>query len=78
MLPRGRQISRLAWIPRTIVPYVGAGGGVTSYEFRQSGDFVDFATENAAAGTFTIFTDSFKSEGWAHRRTRSAAPTSRY
>jgi hypothetical protein len=65
VLPRGRQISRLAWIPRTIVPYVGAGGGVTRYEFRQSGDFVDFATENVAAGTFTIFTDVFRSEGWA-------------
>src|SRR5688572_11641142 len=23
LLPRGKQISRLAWIPRTIVPYVG-------------------------------------------------------
>ena len=65
VLPRGRQISRLAWIPRTVVPYVGAGGGVTRYTFRQSGDFVDFATENRAAGTFTIFTDTFRSEGWA-------------
>ena len=65
VLPRGRQISRLAWIPRTLVPYVGAGGGVTRYSFRQSGDFVDFATENRAAGTFTIFTDTFRSDGWA-------------
>ena len=65
VLPRGRQISRLAWIPRSVVPYVGVGGGVTRYEFRQYGDFVDFATENPAAGTFTIFTDSFRSEGWA-------------
>jgi len=65
VLPRGRQISRLAWIPRTVVPYVGGGGGVTRYTFRQSGDFVDFATANPAAGTFTIFTDSFRSEGWA-------------
>jgi len=65
LLPRGRQISRLAWIPRTIVPYVGAGGGMTRYTFRQTGDFVDFATENRAAGTFRIFTDVFQSEGWA-------------
>jgi hypothetical protein len=65
VLPRGRQISRLAWIPRTIVPYVGGGGGATRYTFSQSGDFVDFATENRAAGTFTIFTDTFRSEGWA-------------
>ena len=65
LLPRGRQISRLAWIPRTFVPYVGAGAGMTRYSFRQSGDFVDFATENPAAGTFSIFTDVFQSEGWS-------------
>ena len=65
VLPRGRQISRLAYIPRRIVPYVGAGGGLTRYTFRQSGDFVDFATANAAAGTFSIFTDTFRSEGYA-------------
>jgi hypothetical protein len=65
LLPRGRQISRLAWIPRTFIPYVGAGGGVTRYELRQSGDFVDFATENRALGTFSIFTDTFRSAGWA-------------
>jgi hypothetical protein len=65
LLPRGRQISRLAWIPRTFVPYAGAGGGVTRYEFRQTGDFVDFATANPAAGTFRIFTDAFRSDGWA-------------
>ena len=33
--------------------------------FRQTGDFVDFATENRVLGTFTIFTDTFRSEGWA-------------
>ena len=65
LLPRGRQISRLAWIPRTVVPYVGAGAGVTRYMFRQTGDFVDFATEDRAAGTFRIFTDVFQSRGWA-------------
>lgn len=65
VLPRGRQISRLAWIPRTIVPYVGGGGGATRYSFSQVGDFVDFATANQAAGTFTIFTDAFRSNGWA-------------
>ena len=65
LLPRGKQISRLAWIPRTFVPYVGAGAGITRYEFRQAGDFVDFATENPAAGTFSIFTDVFQSDGWS-------------
>lgn len=58
LLPRGRAISRLAWIPRTFVPYVGAGAGYGKYEFRQEGDFVDF-TDNH------VFPDTFRSEGWA-------------
>ena len=65
LLPRHREISRLAWIPRTVVPYVGAGAGAARYEFRQAGDFVDFATENVATGEFRIFTDTFRSDGWA-------------
>ena len=59
LLPRGRAISRLAWIPRTFMPYVGAGGGYGSYEFRQNGDFVDFDNANR------VFTDTFTSDGWA-------------
>ena len=58
LLPRGQQISRLAWIPRTFVPYVGAGGGYGHYKFRQNGDFVDFADNH-------VFSDTFTSEGWA-------------
>lgn len=57
LLPRGRAISRFAWIPRTFVPYVGAGGGFTNYEFRQWGDFVDFEDSH-------VFTESFTSGGW--------------
>jgi hypothetical protein len=59
LLPRGRSISKLAWIPRTFVPYVGAGGGYGKYEFRQNGDFVDFDNGNR------VFSDTFTSEGWA-------------
>jgi len=55
--PRGRTISRYAWIPSAIVPYVGAGGGMANYEFKQNGDFVDFAD-------FAVFPESFKSDGW--------------
>jgi len=58
LLPRGRAISRFAWIPRTVVPYVGAGGGFTKYSFRQFGDFVDFEDSH-------VFTESFDSAGWA-------------
>lgn len=59
LLPRGRAISRLAWIPRTFMPYVGAGGGYGNYEFRQNGDFVDFDNGNR------VFSDTFVSDGWA-------------
>ena len=58
LLPKGRNISRLAWIPRTVVPYVGAGGGIGSYSFEQVGDFVDFQDNR-------IFADVFQSKGWA-------------
>jgi len=39
---RGRSVGRFAWVPRPVTPYVGAGVGVTSYRFEQSGDFIDF------------------------------------
>jgi len=58
LLPRGRSVSKLAWIPNTFVPYVGAGGGYGKYTFRQNGDFVDFVDHH-------IFTDTFRSEGWS-------------
>ncbi len=54
---RGREVSQLAWIPARATPYVGAGGGLQRYEFRQSGDFVD-------AVTFKVFSDAFRSAGW--------------
>lgn len=38
---RGRRVGRLAWVPRTWVPYLGAGVGFTWYEFVQDGEFVD-------------------------------------
>jgi hypothetical protein len=41
---RGRRVGRLAWVPNRMAPYVGAGVGVASYEFRQIGDFIDTST----------------------------------
>lgn len=38
---RGRQVGRMAWVPRAWVPYLGAGVGITWYEFAQDGEFVD-------------------------------------
>lgn len=57
VIPRGRTISRFAWIPSTIVPYVGAGGGLINYDFKQDGDFVDFSD-------FRVFPENFRSHGW--------------
>jgi len=55
---RGQRVSRFAWVPRDLVPYVGAGGGFTWYEFDQTGDFVDFET-------FVVFRDQLRTTGRA-------------
>ena len=39
---RGREVGRLAWVPRKVVPYIGAGGGAMWFQVRQNGDFVAF------------------------------------
>lgn len=41
---RGRAISQFAWIPEKWAPFVGVGGGLLWYQFKQKGDFVDLAT----------------------------------
>jgi hypothetical protein len=58
LLPRGQSISRLAWVPRGVSPYVGAGAGAVYYKFRQSGDFIDFVDNS-------VFSEVFFSDGWA-------------
>jgi hypothetical protein len=57
LLPRVEGVSRFAWIPRRVTPYVGAGAGAMRYEFRQQGDFVDFED-------LSVFADDFVSRGW--------------
>lgn len=57
LVPHGRSISRFAWIPRTVTPFVGAGGGLLHYQFKQTGDFVDYVD-------LSVFTGSFVSKGW--------------
>jgi hypothetical protein len=44
LLPRGRAVSQLAWIPTRTNPFVGAGGGVTWYRLHQDGEFVNRET----------------------------------
>jgi hypothetical protein len=56
LVSRGRRISQLSWLPNTVVPYVGAGAGVTWYRLQQEGDFVDF--EDLA-----IFSDFLETTG---------------
>jgi hypothetical protein len=58
LLPRGRRISRFAWVPRTFTPFVGVGGGGVKYAFQQYGSFVDFQT-------LRVFRDDFAARGWA-------------
>jgi hypothetical protein len=58
LVSQGRAIGRYAWIPRKVVPYVGAGAGAAWYRLRQEGEFVD-------RETLDIFEDAFESSGWA-------------
>lgn len=59
LMPRGIGVSRLAWIPRRVTPYVGAGGGALWYDFTQSGDFIDVLSPRRA-----VFSDVLTSTGW--------------
>ncbi|MEW6320322.1 MAG: hypothetical protein AB1635_04455 [Acidobacteriota bacterium] len=58
LTPRGRAISRLAWVPRRVFAFAGAGGGAAYYRFNQTGSFVDFVDRS-------VFDDVFESQGWA-------------
>lgn len=40
LLPRGESLSRFAWVPTRVAPYVGIGGGTARASFRQEGDVV--------------------------------------
>ncbi|MBM3771636.1 MAG: hypothetical protein FJW27_10215 [Acidimicrobiia bacterium] len=55
---QGQRISRFAFIPRRMTPYVGAGLQAAYYSFAQNGNFVDFVDRS-------IFPDAFRSDGWA-------------
>lgn len=57
LTPPGRAVGRLAWIPNKVTPWIGAGGGMMYYRFRQYGDFVDFANNN-------VFYSNFDSHEW--------------
>lgn len=54
----GERISRYAWIPRTIVPYVSAGGGTMYHHFHQEGEFADYLD-------LSVFRAALDSKGWS-------------
>jgi len=41
-----------------VIPYIGVGGGLYSYDLIENGDFIDFGTDPAS-----IFTDRFAASG---------------
>lgn len=53
---RGRRVSRFAWVPNRLAPYVGASVGFAAYRFQQWGDFVN-------ESTLEIYVDRLTSEG---------------
>ncbi len=57
LMPAGRQVSRLAWVPSRVTPYVAAGAGGMHYQFRQEGDFIDFRTND-------VFSSKLMASGW--------------
>ena len=66
VLPRGRRIGRLAWIPNTLAFHVGVGVGTRWYALDQTGDFLDFET-------LDIFADRrLHAQGFAFSRHVSA------
>lgn len=58
LTPPGRSVGRLAWVPARVAPYVAAGGGITWYHFKQTGDFVDYQT-------LDVFGTELNSEAWS-------------
>ena len=61
VVPRGRAIGRLAWVPSTLAFHVGGGLGLRWYRLEQFGDFVDEADAS-------IWPDRLRSEGKASTR----------
>jgi hypothetical protein len=56
--PPGSSVGHFAWVPRTLAPFVGVGGGAMWYRFRQYGDFIDFSDS-------AVVSDNFDSHDWS-------------
>jgi opacity protein-like surface antigen len=66
LVPRGRSVGRLAYIPAKVVPWVGVGAGVTWYKAQQSGSFmnVELCNELQTDAACAVYDDTFASSGW--------------
>ena len=64
LTPPGDRIGKFVWIPNRLTPWIGAGAGLMSYSFTQSGDFVDFQTLNVFSQKLS--SDGFTPMGYAH------------
>lgn len=53
---RGRRIGTLAWVPERLTPFLGTGIGFASYDFIQTGAFLD-------TSTLEIFGDRLETNG---------------
>lgn len=60
LVPTGRRVGRLAWVPARLAPYLAAGGGLMHFRFRQEGEFLD-----ANAASLDIFRSTLTTQGWA-------------
>ena len=58
LVPRGRNLSKHAWIPSSFTPYVTAGGGAMFYKIYQTGEWIDVESP-----THDIFGSTFQSSG---------------
>lgn len=57
LVPPGDAVGRFAWVPRSVAPFVGVGGGAMWYRFQQYGDFINFADS-------AVVNDAFDSHAW--------------
>ena len=53
---RGETISRLAWAPARFTPYIGGGIGMTWYDLRQHGDFIQMSD-------LSVFPEDYEADG---------------
>lgn len=51
--PVMEKVGSFAWVPARVLPYISAGGGIIRYRFEQTGDFVDFRTNDIFFGSLS-------------------------